>query len=70
MITSLNQGQIFGANPSLEEIERQLAADPATRACTKMWMALTTFGARVSATKHSTKTLPIADFRKATLHVA
>jgi multiple sugar transport system ATP-binding protein len=32
-ITSLSQGQIFGAKPSLEEIERQLEADPMTRAC-------------------------------------
>ncbi len=31
-ITSRSQGQIYGANPSLEEIERQLEADPMTRA--------------------------------------
>lgn len=31
-ITSQSQGQIYGANPSLEEIERQLDADPMTRA--------------------------------------
>ncbi len=27
-ITSRNQGQIFGAKPSMVEFERQLAADP------------------------------------------
>lgn len=31
-ITSRSQGQIHGANPSLEEIERRLEADPMTRA--------------------------------------
>ena len=60
MITSLNQGQIFGANPSLEEFERQLAADPTTRAYNKMWVALASFGSRVSLIKQDTKTLPIS----------
>jgi hypothetical protein len=31
-ITSRNQGQIFGSKPTLEELERQLDADPMTRA--------------------------------------
>ena len=31
-ITSRSQGQIYGAKPSLAEIERQLEADPMTRA--------------------------------------
>ena len=60
MITSLNQGQIFGANPSLEEFERQLAADLSTRAYNKMCVALASFGSRVSSIKQDTKTLPIS----------
>ena len=42
MITSRNQGQIFGAKPSMEEFERQLEADPATQAfgkLTALWAA-------------------------------
>lgn len=31
-ITTLSQGQIYGEKPTLEEFERQLAADPMTRA--------------------------------------
>ena len=70
MITSLNQGQIFGTNPSLEEFERQLAADPSTRAYNKMFVALASFGSRVSLIKQDTKTLPIAVVRKAPYHIA
>lgn len=38
-ITSRNQGQIFGAKPSLEDFERQLEADPVMRAahCLVTW---------------------------------
>ena len=42
-ITSRSQGQIHGAKPSLEEIERQLEADPMTCAvsrCAHMLAAL------------------------------
>ena len=60
MITSLNQGQIFGANPSLVEFERQLAVDPTTRAYNKMWLSLASFGSHVSSIKQVTKTLPIS----------
>ena len=70
MITSLNQGQIFGANPSLEEFERQLEADLSTRAYNKMCVALASFGSRVSSIKQDTKTLPIAVIRKAPYHIA
>ena len=35
-ITSRNQGQIFGAQPSMEEFERQLEADPVYHAYSKM----------------------------------
>lgn len=31
-ITSLHQGQLYGSKPTLEEFERQLEADPMTRA--------------------------------------
>ncbi len=36
MITSRNQGQIFGAKPSMEEFERQLEADPTYQAYNKL----------------------------------
>ena len=32
-ITSISQGQIYGAKVTGEELERQLEADPMTRAC-------------------------------------
>ena len=35
-ITSRNQGQIFGAKPSMEEFERQLEADPTFKAYNKL----------------------------------
>ncbi len=35
-ITSRSQGQIFGAKPSLENMERQLEADPMTRFMAKL----------------------------------
>ena len=44
-ITSRSQGQIFGAKPSMEEFERQLADDPAFAAygkiCTLLGQLLT-----------------------------
>jgi hypothetical protein len=55
-ITSLHQGQIYGAKPTLEEIERQLEADPMTRAVNncgamfaKSMAALRRFGRWVQA---------------------
>lgn len=40
-ITSRSQGQIYGAKPSLAEIERQLEADPMTRAAAHCAIVLT-----------------------------
>lgn len=49
-ITSLQQGQLYGAKPTLEELERQLEADPMTRAinrCGAIVATLVAFTRRV-----------------------
>ena len=43
MITSRNQGQIFGAKPAMEEFERQLEADPTYQAYNKIGALLAAF---------------------------
>ena len=54
MITSRNQGQIFGAKPSMEEFERQLEADPTYQAYNKLIAFLAAFVGAIKLLKRAT----------------
>ncbi len=54
MITSRNQGQIFGAKPSMEEFERQLEADPTYQAYNKLTAILAALAGAVKFNKRAT----------------
>ena len=53
-ITSRNQGQIFGAQPSMEEFERQLEADGSIRIYNNLCAILAAFAGAVQALKRTT----------------
>ena len=52
-ITSLSQGQIFGAKPSMEEFERQLEADPTYKAYDKLCAILAAFGSNLQVLRRA-----------------
>ena len=52
-ITSLSQGQIFGAKPSMEEFERQLEADPTYKAYDKLCAILAAFASNLKVLKRA-----------------
>ena len=68
MITSRNQGQIFGAKPSLEEFERQLEADPTYKAYNKMGAILTALVSAVKFFKRTTTKVSFALHRHNAAH--
>ena len=53
-ITSLSQGQIFGAKPSMEEFERQLEADGSIRIYNNLCAILAAFAGAARALKRTT----------------
>ena len=52
-ITSRNQGQIFGAKPSVEEFERQLEADGSIRIYNQLCAIMAAFASTAQALKRS-----------------
>ena len=54
-ITSRSQGQIFGAQPSVEEFERQLEADPIYKAYNKLSAIMGKFAGAAQALKRTTE---------------
>ena len=58
MITSRNQGQIFGSKPSMEDFERQLNADPVYKSFLAITAALATLRAIRSVSEKTVTTVP------------
>ena len=59
-ITSRSQGQIFGAKPSMEEFERQLAADPTYKAYNRFCTILAAFVINAQALRRTTAKVSFA----------
>ena len=68
MITSRNQGQIFGAKPSMEEFERQLEADPSYQAYNKLTAFLAAFVGALKLLKRATSRISFAFHRRHPAH--
>ena len=63
MITSRNQGQIFGAKPSMEEFGRQLEADPTYQAFNKLTAFLAAFIGAIKLLQRATTKISFALYR-------
>ena len=67
-ITSRNQGQTFGAKPSVEEFERQLEADGSIRIYNHLVAILEAFTGAARALKRTTRKAPFAFHMRGPAH--